>query len=262
MKKSFVLAIWALVICGIQSCKKANLFTVQDDIALGKQTEAEIARNPTEYPILNSTTHRAAYNYLYAMRDAILNNSNDFEHKNDFEWKLYIIQRDDVLNAFCTPGGYIYIYTGLMKYLDDASSLAGVLAHEMAHADRRHSTRQLTEIYGIQTLLSFIGGDAQQIAEIAAQLIALKFSRNHETEADIYSVKYLCPTRFRADGAADFFRKIGSQGIPEFLSTHPDPGNRVNNISSKKAELNCNDADNYQPGEEITSYNQLKAALN
>lgn len=260
--KHFFMIVLALVTMGIQGCKKANLFTIQDDVALGKQTQQEIANNPSEYPILDEQANKAAYNYLYAMRDAILTSSNEFEHKNDFEWKLYIIKRDDVLNAFCTPGGYIYVYTGLMKYLDDASSLAGVLAHEMAHADKRHSTRQLTEVYGIQTLLSFIGGNAQQIAEIAGQLIALKFSRNHETEADTYSVKYLCPTRYRADGAADFFKKIGSQGIPEFLSTHPDPGNRVNNITKQKNDLNCSDSDNYSAGEEIASYNQLKAALN
>lgn len=260
--KSYLIIGFALATLSIQSCKKVNLFTIQDDIALGKQTQQEIANNPSEYPILDEATNKAAYNYLYAMRDAILTSSNEFEHKNDFEWKLYIIKRDDVLNAFCTPGGYIYVYTGLMKYLDDASSLAGVIGHEMAHADKRHSTRQLTEVYGIQTLLSFIGGNSQQVAEIAAQLIALKFSRNHETEADTYSVKYLCPTRYRADGAADFFKKIGSQGIPEFLSTHPDPGNRVSNITKQKNDLNCSDSDNYSSGEEISSYNQLKAALN
>lgn len=251
----------ASIVFAAQGCKKLNLFTIQDDIALGKQTVQEIESNPAEYPILNPTQHKAAYDYLYAMRDAILT-SNEFEHKNDFEWKLYIVNRDDVQNAFCTPGGYIYIYTGLIKYLDDASSLAGVLGHEMAHADRRHSTRQLTEAYGIETLLSFIGGNAQQIAAISAQLISLKFSRNHETESDTYSVKYLCPTKYRADGAASFFQKIGSQGTLEFLSTHPDPGNRVSNIQSQKVQLGCNDADNLSPSQDVSSYNQFKASLN
>lgn len=260
MKNYFILLLAAAAF-STQSCQKVNLFSIEDDIALGKQTQQEIAANPGEFPILPESSNQAAYNYLYSMRDAILNGSSEFEHKKDFEWKLYIIKDDATLNAFCTPGGYIYVYTGLMKYLDDASSLAGVLGHEMAHADRRHSTRQLTEIYGIQTLLSFIGGSSQQIAEIAGQLVALKFSRNHESEADTYSVKYLCPTRYRADGAADFFNKIGSQGVPEFLSTHPDPGNRVSNITQQKNQLNCSDADNYTQGEEITSYNQLKVAL-
>ncbi len=260
MKQLQYIALIAIVI-GTQSCSKLNLFTIQDDINLGKQTVQQIASDPAEYPILNEATNQAAYAYLYGMRDAILA-SSEIEHKNDFEWKLYIIKRDDIQNAFCTPGGYIYVYSGLMKYLDDASSLAGVIGHEMAHADKRHSTRQMTEQYGIETLLSFIGGNAQQIASISAQLISLKFSRNHETESDTYSVKYLCPTKYRADGAADFFEKIGSQGIPAFLSTHPDPGDRVANIKKQKTELSCSDADNFTPTEEITSYNQFKAALN
>ncbi len=244
-----------------QSCKKINLFTIQDDRAFGLQTVQYIESNPQEFPVMSPVQYKASYDYLYAMRDALFA-SGKFEHQNDFEWKLNLIKDDATLNAFCTPGGYIYIYTGLIKYLDDASSLAGVLGHEMAHADRRHSTRQLTEIYGIETLLSFIGGNAQQIAQISAQLIALKFSRNHETEADNFSVQYLCPTRYRADGAASFFEKIGSQGIPEFLSTHPDPGNRVTNIKAKKVELNCSDSNNLTQQEEITSYSQLKNSLN
>ena len=54
-----------------------------------------------------------------------------------------------MLNAFCTPGGYIYVYTGLIKYLDNEAQLAGVLGHEIAHADLRHVTDQLTEQYGV-----------------------------------------------------------------------------------------------------------------
>jgi predicted Zn-dependent protease len=260
MKKLRYIA-FAVILTGIHGCSKLNLFTIQDDINLGKQTVQQIASEPTEYPILDPNTNQAAYAYLNAMRDAILT-SSEFEHKNDFEWKLFIIKRDDIQNAFCTPGGYIYFYTGLMKYLDDASSLAGVIGHEMAHADKRHSTRQMTEQYGIETLLSFVGGNAQQIASISAQLISLKFSRNHETESDTYSVKYLCQTRYRADGAADFFEKIGSQGIPAFLSTHPDPGDRVKNIKKQKSDLGCGDADNFTPTEELNSYSQFKTTLN
>jgi len=249
------------IIVGTQGCSKLNLFSIQDDINLGKQTVQQIASEPAAYPILDPATNQAAYAYLNAMRDAILT-SSEFQHKNDFEWRLFIIKDDNVQNAFCTPGGYIYVYTGLMKFLDDASSLAGVIGHEMAHADKRHSTRQMTEQYGIETLLSFVGGNAQQIASISAQLISLKFSRNHETESDTYSVKYLCQTKYRADGAADFFQKIGSQGVPAFLSTHPDPGDRVVNIKKQKTELGCGDEDNFTPTEEANSYNQFKTTLN
>ena len=63
---------------------------------------------------------------------------------SDFDWELKIIHDDETLNAFCAPGGYIYVYTGLIKFLAHEDNLAGVIGHEIAHADLRHSTQQLT----------------------------------------------------------------------------------------------------------------------
>ncbi len=75
----------------VYSCSKdgINIFDVQDDIQLGQQTAAEIASNPTEFPILNEQANVAAYNYIRAMRDDILA-GNTLKHKDDFEWKIYI----------------------------------------------------------------------------------------------------------------------------------------------------------------------------
>ena len=114
----------------------------------------------------------------------------------------------------------------------------------MAHADRRHSTDQLTQVYGLQLLLDILLGNSQNdISNIAATLVTLSFTRSHETEADTYSVNYLCPTDYRADGAADFFQLLidngQSGGTPVFLSTHPDPGNRVQNITDQRTEQGC-----------------------
>ncbi|HEY8399997.1 MAG TPA: M48 family metalloprotease, partial [Cytophagaceae bacterium] len=140
----------------------------------------------------------------------------------------------------------LYVYTGIIKYLKAEDHLAGVLAHEIAHSDRRHSTKQMTQQYGIQTLLSIaFGKNPGMLAQIAAGLANLKFSREDETEADTYSVRYLCqnPAKYEADGAAGFFQQLIDEGddggIPEFLSTHPNPDNRVQNIELKAQELGC-----------------------
>ena len=184
-------------------------------------------------------------------------------YKTEFEWQLYIINDPNTQNAFCTPGGYIFIYTGLIKYLDNASSLAGVLGHEMAHADRRHSTTQMTKQYGLQTLLDIVLGNNQSaLTDVAASLVNLQFSRDDEKDADAQSVTYLCPTPYRADGSADFFVKIaasGGQQVPAFLSTHPNPDNRVTNIQTKKSELGC--ANTHSNTVEITDYTQFKNSL-
>lgn len=239
-----------------------NIFSVEDDKNLGLQVKQEIASDPAEFPILDPATNTAAYNYIYQMRDEILA-SGAVTYKDEFPWELYIVKRDDIQNAFCTPGGYIYIYTGLIKYLDDKSSLAGVLGHEMAHADKRHSTDQLTKAYGIQTLLDIaLGNDQGLVTQVASQLVTLSFSRSDEKEADEFSVKYLCPTKYQADGGANFFQKITDQGSaapPEFLSTHPNPDNRVQDIQSQAQQLGCSTT--ISQDEEVSSYAEFKAML-
>lgn len=234
-----------------------NIFSIQDDLALGQQVMQEIESNPQEYPILDSAQYPRVYQYLYDMRNDILNTGTVF-YKERFPWRIRVIENDSVLNAFAAPGGYIYIYTGLIKFLEAEDQLAGVLAHEMAHADRRHVTDQLTRQYGLQLLLDVVLGENQgAITDIAASLATLKFSRSAEEEADEYSVIYLCPTELDASGAADFFERMdNSQSPPVFLSTHPNPGDRVTDIHAKEEELNCLGEE-----ENIASYEQFQSWL-
>lgn len=228
--------------CKNKDDKSFNIFTIADDKNLGLQVKNEIASDPVNYPILSETQYPQAYAYLRGLRDEILNTGTVF-YKDEFAWEIYIIEDDNTLNAFCAPGGYIYVYTGLIKFLDTEDELAGVLGHEMAHADLRHSTDQLTKQYGLGTLISIVLGDNQnQLTDIAQGLVTLAFSRSDETQADKFSVKYLCPTDLNAAGAAGFFEKlnaIGGSSPPAFLSTHPNPDNRVAKITAEKGELGC-----------------------
>lgn len=267
MKKRFTfLSVAAVVTFSFFSgCTKdgaINIFSIEDDKTLGLQTKQQIDANPSEFPILNRSSYPSVYAYVYAMRDDILN-SGKVSYKTEFPWEVYIIQRDDVVNAFCTPGGYIYVYTGLIKYLDHKSSLAGVLGHEMAHADKRHSTNQLTKKYGVQTMLDVIVGKNQNLlTQIGSELVSLQFSRTDESQADEYSVVYLCPTKYRANGAADFFQKIINQGgsqPPAFLSTHPNPDNRVANINQHATDGGCTSTITTQ--EDDAEYATFKSSL-
>lgn len=264
MKKIYFAALVGvpLLFGGCNKGEGLNIFTIQDDVKLGQQTKAQIEANPAEFPIISRSGHASAYQYIDALRDDILD-GGEIKYKNEFAWEVYLIDNDNVQNAFCTPGGYIYIYTGLIKYLDDKSSLAGVMGHEMAHADKRHSTEQLTKRYGVQVLLDVILGENQNLlTQIASELVSLKFSRNDETEADTYSVTYLCPTKYEADGAANFFQKIidqGSSNPPAFLSTHPNPDNRVANIRDQAEDMNCTTT--ISASENVSGYNQFKNSL-
>lgn len=231
----------------VQSCKdedgNINIFSIQDDLALGAQVSAELENDPAfKAKIIDSASRPDIYKYVYGIRDSILN-TGLVRYDDLFPWRIRVIN-DTVLNAFCTPGGYIYIYTGLIKFLESEDQLAGVMGHEMAHADKRHSTDALTRQYGLQLLIDIVfGQDKGALARIAADISQLSYSRKNETEADEYSVIWLCPTAYNAAGAAGFFDKLiklgQAGGTPEFLSTHPNPENRVQAIKDKATALGC-----------------------
>lgn len=219
-----------------------NLFSVEEDMELGRQLRDEIAASPDEYPLLDEGQHPEIYNHLFAMRDAILD-TPDVEYADTFDWELYVIDDDETLNAFAAPGGYIYVYSGLIEFLEHEDELVGVLGHEIAHADQRHSTQQLTKAYGVQALLTLlVGEDPGLAASMVEGLVNLSFGRSDETEADTYSVLYLCETVWAADGAAGFFEKLEGIEIPEFLSTHPSSETRVSDIQDMADSLGCDTA--------------------
>jgi len=248
MKKNIlpILAVLAILSsCGLineeNKGKGFNLFTIEDDKELGAQVAAEIDGNQEEFPLLDSVQYKEVYDYIYEVRDNILN-SGEVDYKDDFEWRLRIIHDDSTLNAFCTPGGYIYIYTGILKFLESEDEFAGVLGHEIGHADMRHSTRQMTKMFGVQTLISILAGNREMLSEVTSALVNLSFSRAHENEADERSVKYLCPTDYNSAGGAGFFEKLqemGGETPPEFLSTHPSPDGRIEKFKEHKETMQC-----------------------
>lgn len=251
----FVLGCMILQACATAGPGSFNLFSVNQDVTFGQQLKQEIDSNPQQYPVLDRNKYAKAYQILETMRDKMLN-SGYIVHKDDFAWELYIIHDDNTLNAFVAPGGYIYIYTGLIKYLDSEDHLAGVLGHEIAHADRRHSTTNMTKQYGLSILTQLVSGNNQssgQLAQMVGGLIGLKFNRNTEADADAQSVLYLSATEYQCNGAAGFFEKLmqegNSQAPPQFLSTHPSSENRVQDINAKARELGCKmtpSGNNYQ----------------
>jgi predicted Zn-dependent protease len=248
--------------CGLVNEKNKgkgfNLFTIEDDKALGAQVAAEIDADTETYPLLDSVKYKEVYAYIYEVRDNILN-SGEVDYKDDFQWRLRIIHDDSTLNAFCTPGGYIYIYTGILKFLDSEDEFAGVLGHEIGHADMRHSTRQMTKMFGVQTLISIIAGNREMLGQVTSALVNLSFSRTHENEADERSVKYLCPTDYNSAGGAGFFEKLqamGGESPPEFLSTHPSPDGRIEKFKEHKEEMACAGEETYK-----TRYEEMIAKL-
>ncbi|MEK0439834.1 MAG: hypothetical protein RLZZ504_750 [Bacteroidota bacterium] len=185
MNKRFSL-IAALVLGSftLSSCSnwlgKVNIFPVEQDVALGQQVATSFETGSAAV-VMDSAKNATLYRYIYGVRDTILN-TNLLVHKSDFPWRVRIINNDTIQNAFCTPGGYIYVYTGLMKYLESEDQLAGVMGHEMAHAEKRHSTDAMTREFGANLLLELIfGANKAQLLQVATSLAQLSFGRDAET---------------------------------------------------------------------------------
>ena len=242
MKQLICLLILGLAVTGCSEDGDLNVFSVEQDLDLGRQTDRQIRDNPADFPVLAAGANAAAYAYLQDMVNEIVERG-DVPYADVFPYKVTLIDQPTE-NAFATPGGFIYVYTGLVRSLNHESELAGVLAHEIAHAAERHSTDQLTKQYGFSTLVSLLtGGDPGLLSQVAGSLLSLRFSRSDEAEADERSVDYLCNTRFAANGAAGFFQTIGNAGSPpEFLSSHPSPENRVADINAHAAAKSCEPA--------------------
>lgn len=258
MKKLLYASFTCLALAGmltLSSCESNDgvIFSIENDISLGQQVAHEVdSTYRAQGKLLERNSSNANTQKAYQHLDRIVNRiltSGEVKYKEQFPWTVKIIKEDETLNAFAAPGGQIYVFTGLIKYLNDEDHLAGVMAHEIAHADKRHSVKQLQRQYGISLLLSVaLGNNASTLKQIAAQLsgslAGLKFSRDAENEADVTSVAYLGGSKhYACDGAAGFFIKMEQEsqqgGTPEFLSTHPSPENRIQNIQKTAQDKGC-----------------------
>lgn len=244
-----VVVLLLLILPFLYSCDTGiNIFSLDDDAQLGQQLNAQIQSDPQEYPIFHGDPSIKSY-IVNSIFNQILA-SPQIENKNVFNYSLEIIDDDSTLNAFALPGGYVYVYTGLLKYLTSSAALAGVLGHEIAHAELRHATQRMTAYYGVSILLNVIlGENPSQLEEIAANLfVGLGFlanSRSDENQADEYSINYLKDTRFYPGGVMFFFEEMRDDGlvssnadeIAAFLSTHPDPIDRIASTQQRLNEL-------------------------
>lgn len=247
----FFLKRWYFLLSVIlfSSCNSVmEMIPLDIDKNLGEQFSYQINESQSEYPFLDPEKNKEVYAYVENIKNQLIN-SDKIKYKDQFPYTVKIIQDDNTLNAFCVAGGYIYVYTGLIKYVDSESELAGVLAHEIAHAENRHTVKQLAESYGTGVVISLIfGSDYKDLVNVGQQLLSLKFSRGDEKEADEYAVEYLYDTKYDPRGVGGFFKKLIKEEkdhneIPDFLSTHPASQDRIDDINSKWKELGSKEGD-------------------
>ena len=208
--------------------KGVNFYSLEKEIALGKQLAEEVQRQAkiVDDPVISEYINRVGQN--------LVRNS---DAKVPFTIK--VLDTEEV-NAFALPGGFFFVNTGLILKADSESELAGVMAHEIAHVAARHGTKQATrgEMFNIASIpLIFMGGWAgyaiRQGASLAIPMGFLSFSRGFEKEADFLGLQYLYKTGYDPTSFVDFFEKIQSMEkkkpgtVSKVFSTHPMTQDRI-----------------------------------
>jgi predicted Zn-dependent protease len=156
------------------------------------------------------------------------------------EWSVRVIDDPKTVNAFATPGGFLYVYSGLLLAAADTAEVAGVMAHEAGHVVARHSARQMVNAMGIEAVTGVAlgknpGATAQLAAGFAGKTLLLAHSRSEEIEADEHGARYAAAAGYDPRGIATFFQKLeaesgGSPGILTWLSTHPPSSERIDKV--------------------------------
>jgi predicted Zn-dependent protease len=208
------------------------MFTLDDDKILGAQAYVSLLSEEALAPPGPTT----AMVEEVTMRLVTAAKSVDPQVANAFDWEVSVIQNDEVVNAFCLPGGKMAVYTGILPVAGDDTGLAVVMGHEIAHAIERHGTEAMTRQYGAELLIQILlEGTAQEWAGLGSSLLQLSYGRDAELEADRRGLRYMARAGYDPRAAVDFWTRmaeLGGGAPPEILSTHPSNAHRINQIKS------------------------------
>lgn len=218
------------------------LVTDSQEISMGQNVHAQIQQS-NDYPLYaeKSGHNRALVRYVDSLGQLLADAQRD---RRGLPFHFTIIDNDEQVNAFAVPGGYVYIYTGLIKEIiakDSLSAeamLAGVIAHEIVHITMRHGVQAMVQNNLQDLLLDLIVGDSTAVRaalDVAGGLGALKYSRVHEYEADSKGVDYLADAGINPRGMQKMLSMLASMGSGahlELFSTHPATKDRVDEVKS------------------------------
>jgi len=181
---------------------------------------------------------------LTAAVEAYLKQNNLQSATDGYEWQYNVLVSEE-LNAWCMPGGQIAFYEGILPVCQDENGIAVVMGHEIAHAVAQHGNERMSQQLALQmggiALSEALKTQNQETIDLAmlafgvgAQVgVMLPYSRTHETEADELGLYFMAMAGYNPQSAPDFWKRMEARSSgrpPEFLSTHPDPTNRISNL--------------------------------
>lgn len=231
----------ALSLVPLTSCRSAAatstetalaraLISDDEEKALGLQVHGELDKQGVHY-----VSDPAVVNYVNRVAAPVL--AAAAKERSNMDWRVAVVDDAKTVNAFATPGGHIYIYSGLLKGLKTENELAGVLGHESAHIIARHSARAMVDQYGLEALAQLaLGKNPGLLAQVAAQVVGtgslLYHSRGAELEADQIGARVTAAAGYDPRGLVSFLHTLkakegNTSEVLTWLSTHPASAERI-----------------------------------
>jgi hypothetical protein len=265
-----VVAAIALVITGCAGRKPGdplkpgyNVYSKEQDIQLGREAARTVVQQ------LDVVENRKLQQYL----DKVGGRLAKQPAADDYPYEFTLIN-DPSINAFALPGGPIFVHSGLIAAAENEAQLAGVLAHEIAHVVLRHATSQASKANLLQFPAALaaamigqgsVGGQLGQAGlGLGLNVLMLRYSRGAEEEADALGARIMAGAGYNPIEMAHFFEKLEAEGgssAPQFLSSHPSPGNRVKDVEAEIQTFPPGTFEKGKPTGEFREAKQLVAQL-
>jgi len=239
-----------------------NPYSLAKDVQLGRQAASEVER---QMPILNDSEVQS---YVERVGRRLAEGiPAQFQHQ-EFRYSFKVVDARDI-NAFALPGGFTYVNRGLIEAAHNEGEMAGVIAHEISHVALRHGTAQAAKAQKYQAgaavvgilgaILGGAGNVAGQVGQMGIGAYFLKFSREYEKQADLLGAQIMANAGYDPHDLANMFRTLeqqGGGGGPQWLSGHPNPGNRFEYINREADILRVNN-----PTRNTDAFTRVQALL-
>jgi Zn-dependent protease with chaperone function len=239
-----------------------NPYSLAKDVQLGQQAASEVER---QMPLLNDSEVQSYVERVGRRLSESI--PAQFQHP-EFRYSFKVVNARDI-NAFALPGGFTYVNRGLIEAARNEGEMAGVIAHEISHVALRHGTAQAAKAQKYQTgaavvgilgaILGGVGNVAGQVGQMGIGAYFLKFSREYEKQADLLGAQVMANAGYDPHDLANMFRTLEQQsggGGPQWMSSHPNPGNRFEYINREADALRVNN-----PTRNTEAFTRIQAYL-
>ncbi|MEM6316180.1 MAG: M48 family metalloprotease [Bacteroidota bacterium] len=261
-QRCYLYLCFLITICCAFSCQRGSGTSVEIDkeefkkeelILIGEAMSNQIVELSETFPLLDPLQYKDAYIYVNRLLNS-LKLTSIVKHRNDFDWKVTLIHDCGTRTAFALPSGEIFVYTGLLKFLNAEHELMAVLANEMAYADQKLVTQALRAEYGgiiWGDLLS--GRKVENFAEIVSAFPNITYDEALVSKADQFAIELVCPFQYDISGLNDFVERASNQQIKWIQSK------KVTNTSARLATITSLSSPCGRDG--VTNYEQYQRKI-